>query len=56
MTRGYVEMARGNAVAAMEWNAGAPFLFLAGIVNGVVVCGYLARLCIKMRRKVKPAE
>ncbi len=56
MTRGYVEMARGNAVAAMEWNAGAPFLFLVGIVNGVAVSGYLARLCIKRRRKAKTAE
>ncbi len=56
MTRGYVEMAHGNAATAMVWNAGAPFLFLAGIINGVAVCVYLVCVCAKSRRKTRSAE
>lgn len=42
MTRGYVEMARGNIRAAWGWNRGAPFWFMAGLLNGGAAVVYLA--------------
>lgn len=42
MTRGYVEMARGDVGAAWEWNRGAPFWFMAGLLNGGAAMIYLA--------------
>lgn len=42
MTRGYVEMARGDVHAAWEWNRGAPFWFIFGLLNGGAAVVYLA--------------
>lgn len=42
MTRGYVEMARGDVHAAWEWNRGAPFWFIFGLLNGGAAVIYLA--------------
>ena len=42
MTRGYVEMARGNAGGAWAWNRGAPFWFTSGLINGGAAVVYLA--------------
>lgn len=42
MTRGYVEMARGDVRAAWEWNRGAPLWFIFGLLNGGAAVVYLA--------------
>lgn len=42
MTRGYVEMARGDVRAAWEWNRGAPLWFILGLLNGGAAVFYLA--------------
>lgn len=50
MTRGYVEMARGNVRAAWELNRAAPFWFSAGLVSGGAAVVYLALAWRRGRR------
>lgn len=54
MTRGYVEMARGDVHAAWKWNRGAPLWFVLGLLNGGAAVVYLVwrwwRSTVRLRK------
>ncbi len=50
MTHAYIAMAQGDVKSAWACNAGAPFFFIAGLVNGGAALIFAVVACLKRCR------